>query len=163
MTHRKPPYVPRPLFYGYYVNGKTIAAYTREEWGIGAGSGGASYNLIRSFYFSIFLTILFAGASLAALAFGVFGLFRGFPMALFMLFFGALFGFGVVQVFFNVRQEWRGRQARKLKGLRKPWFTASDNAAYQWFVRHPSQDVPMTLEYFPDAVKFRDEARQSSL
>jgi hypothetical protein len=41
-------------------------------------------------------------------------------MALVMVFFGLLFGFAVVQCYINVQEEWRGRKARKLKGLPKP-------------------------------------------
>lgn len=39
----------RPFHDGHAVGGKTIYAYTEEEWGIGASSGGGDHNLIRSF------------------------------------------------------------------------------------------------------------------
>ncbi|WP_017198358.1 hypothetical protein [Arthrobacter sp. M2012083] len=49
------------------MRAKTIFAYTKEEWGIGASSGGGDYNLIRSFYFSLALTILMAPVALFCL------------------------------------------------------------------------------------------------
>jgi hypothetical protein len=152
----------RPYYYGYAKTGKTIYAYTREEWGIGASSGGGDHNLIRSFYFSILLTVLIAlPASLFALAFGVILLFNlsimGLVMGLVMVFFGLLFGLGVVQGYFNITQEWRGRKARKRIGLPKPWWEADDDRAYEWFLNYPDHRIQMTLEYFPYSVKLRKE------
>ena len=104
------------------VAGKSIYAYTKEEWGIGASSGGGDHNLIRSFNFSLLMMMLTAPASLACLAFGVLALFRPVPiMALVMVFFGVLFGLAVIQCWVNVHGEWLGRKARKLNGLPKPW------------------------------------------
>ena len=148
----------RPYYYGYPMMGKTIYAYTREEWGIGASSGGGDHNLIRSFYFSLALTVLLAPAALGCLLFGVLALFEMPIMTLVMIVFGALFGFGFLQCCFNVKEEWRGRQVRKLKGLPKPWWAAADDHAYEWFLKHPSPHIMMTLEYFPNSVKLRKEA-----
>jgi hypothetical protein len=39
----------RPFYYAYGSSGKTVYAYTKEEWGIGASSGGGDHNLIRSY------------------------------------------------------------------------------------------------------------------
>lgn len=33
----------RPYYYGYAMTGKTIYVYTKEEWGIGASSGGGDH------------------------------------------------------------------------------------------------------------------------
>lgn len=152
----------RPYYYGYAKTDKTIYAYTKEEWGIGASSGGGDHNLIRSFYFSLFLTVLIAlPASLFALAFGVILLFnlsiRGLVMGLVMVFFGLLFGLAVVQGYVNVTEEWRGRKARKRSGLPKPWWTADDDRAYEWFLEQPDPRIQMTLDYFPYSVKLRKE------
>jgi hypothetical protein len=156
----------RPYYFGYAKTGKTIYAYTKEEWGIGASSGGGDHNLIRSFYFSILLTVLIAlPASLIALAFGVILLVNlffklsvmGLVMGLVMVFFGLLFGLPVVQGYFNVTGEWRGRKARKRSGLPKPWWTADDDRAYEWFLGHPDPRIQMTLDFFPYSVKLRKQ------
>jgi hypothetical protein len=149
----------RPFYYGYSASGSTIYAYTKEEWGIGAGSGGGDNNLIRSLYFSIFQLIISVPVALVALAFGIVLLFSPLPvMALFMLLFAAVFGLSVVQSVFNIRQEWQGRKARKPNGLPKPWLTAGDDEAYVWFLRHPDPRILMTLDYFPHSVKLRKAA-----
>jgi hypothetical protein len=148
----------RPYYYAYSAGGKTIYAYTEEEWGLGASSGGGDHNLIRSFYFSLFLTVLVAPVSLFCLGLGVLALFSPTPiMALVMVFFGLLFGLAVVQGYFNIAEEWRGRKARKLKGLPKPWWEADDDCAYEWFLKYPDHRIQMTLEYFPYSVKLRKE------
>ncbi|GGH94638.1 hypothetical protein ACFFGR_02730 [Arthrobacter liuii] len=69
----------RPFYYGYAAAGTTIYAYTKEEWGIGASSGGGDHNLIRSFNFSLFMMMLMVPASLACLGFGVLALFSLSP------------------------------------------------------------------------------------
>ena len=158
--------VNRPYYYAYPMAGKTIYAYTKEEWGLGASSGGGDHNLIRSFYFSLFMTVLmFLPGSLSCLLLGIIALFQlsimGFVMGLVMLFFGALFGLGVLQGYFNVTEEWRGRKARKLKSLPKPWWEAADDHAYEWFLEHPDPHIQMTLDFFPYSVKLRKEARAS--
>lgn len=145
----------RPYYYGYAMRGKTIFAYTKEEWGIGASSGGGDYNLIRSFYFSLALTILMAPVALGCLILAFVLLINLQITALIMAFFGLIFGFALLQCYFNVKEEWLGRKARKLKGLPKPWWKASDDQAYEWFLTHPSPHIHMTLEYFPDSVKLR--------
>ncbi|MDR6414099.1 hypothetical protein [Pseudarthrobacter sulfonivorans] len=150
--------VNRPFYYGYPMRGKTVYSYTREEWGIGASSGGGDHNLIRSFYFSLALTVLLTPVALGCLLFGVLALFEMPVMALVMVLFGALFGFGVLQCCFNVKEEWRGRKARKLKGLPKPWWKAADDHAYEWFLKHPSPHIPVTLEYFPESRILRKQA-----
>lgn len=66
-----------------------------------------------------------------------------------MVFFGALFGFAFLQCWFNVKEEWRGRKARKLNSLPKPWWVAADDYAYEWFLTHPDPRIQMTLDYFP--------------
>jgi len=154
----------RPYYYGYPARGKIVYAYTKEEWGIGASSGGGDHNLIRSFYFSLLITVLVAfPASLICLILGVLALFSPVPvMALVFLFFGAVFGLAVMQGYFNVTEEWRGRKARKLKGLPKPWWEAADDHAYEWFLEHSDPRIQMTLEYFPYSVKLRKEAGSSS-
>lgn len=103
----------RPYYYGYARTGKTVYAYTKQEWGMGAGSGGG------------------------------------------MVFFGLIFGLGVLQGYLNVQEEWRGRKARKLKGLPKPWWQAADDHAYEWFLTHPDSRIQMTLDYFPHSAKLR--------
>lgn len=146
----------RPYRYGCSIADKTVRAYTKEEWGIGASAGGGDHNLIRSFYFSIFLLVMSAAASLGALIFGIAAVFSPAPIiALFLLFFAALFGLAGVQSFFNISQEWRGRKARKLSGLPKPWLTVGDDEAYEWFLKHPDPRIRMTLDYFPYSVKLR--------
>jgi hypothetical protein len=151
----------RPFHYGYSMAGSTIYAYTKEEWGIGAGSGGGDHNLIRSFYFSISQLVISAPVSLAALTFGIVTLSSPVPiMALFMLLFAALFGLSFIRSVLNIRQEWQGRKARKLSGLPKPWLTAEDHEAYEWFLQHPDPRIPMTLDYFPYSVKLRKAAEQ---
>lgn len=148
----------RPYYFGYAMTGKTVYAYTKEEWGIGASSGGGDHNLIRSFYFSLFMTVLmFLPGSLFCILFGLLVLFKMPLMTLVMLFFGALFGLGVVQGYFNITEEWRGRKARKLTGLPKPWWEAADDRAYKWFLTHPDPRIQMTLDYFPYSVKLRKE------
>jgi hypothetical protein len=154
--------VNRPYYYAYAGAGKTIYAYTKEEWGIGAGSGGGDYNLIRSIYFSLCLTLLVAlPVSLFALAFGVILLFtlslKGLAMGLVMVFFGLVLGLAVVQGYFNITEEWRGRKARKLEGLPRPWWRADDDRAYEWFLQHPDSRIQMTLEYFPNSKKLGKE------
>lgn len=103
----------RPYYYGYARTGKTVYAYMKQEWGMGAGSGGG------------------------------------------MVFFGLIFGLGVLQGYLNVQEEWRGRKARKLKGLPKPWWQAADDHAYEWFLTHPDSRIQMTLDYFPHSAKLR--------
>ena len=148
----------RPYYYGYAMTGKTIYLYTKEEWGIGASSGGGDHNLIRSFYFSLLATVLiFLPASLACLVIGLLVLFKMPLMTLVMVFFGLIFGFGVLQGYFNVQEEWRGRKARRLRGLPKPWWKAADDHAYEWFVSHPDPRIQMTLDYFPYSVKLRKQ------
>jgi hypothetical protein len=147
----------RPFHYGYSAGDKTIYAYTNEEWGLGASSGGGDHNLIRSFYFSLFLAVLMAPISLFCLLLGILMLFKLSVMGLVMVFFGLLFGLGVVQGYFNITKEWRGRKARNLKGLPKPWWTAADDHAYEWFLAHPDPRIQMTLDYFPYSVKLRTE------
>jgi len=140
----------RPYYYAYSRSGKTIYAYTREEWGIGASSGSADYNLIRSFYFSLAITLLvFLPATLGCVFLMIVGVFKMPLMTVIFLFFGLVFGLGLVQGYFNIAEEWRGRKLRKLKGLPKPWWTADDERAYQWFLRNPTPHIEMTEEYFP--------------
>ncbi|MEJ1178388.1 MULTISPECIES: hypothetical protein [unclassified Pseudarthrobacter] len=146
----------RPYYYGYARTGKTVYAYTKQEWGMGAGSGGGDHKLIRSFYFSLLATaLIFLPASLACLVFGLLALFKMPLMTLVMVFFGLIFGLGVLQGYFNVQEEWRGRKARKLKGLPKPWWQAADDHAYEWFLTHPDSRIQMTLDYFPHSAKLR--------
>lgn len=147
----------RPFHYGYSLGGKTIYAYTKEEWGLGASSGGGDHNLIRSFYFSLFLTVLVAPVSLFCLLLGILAIFKMPIMGLVMVFFGLLFGLAVLQGYFNITEEWRGREARKLKGLPKPWWEADDDRSYDWFLKHPDPRIQMTLDYFPYSVKLRKE------
>lgn len=163
-TDRKLSYVPRKMNYGYALGSRTAYAYTEEEWGVGAGGGGGDHNTIRSFYFSLFLMILAAPAALGCLLFGLLVVFQLPVMTVVMLFFGALFSFAALQCYFNLRQEWRGRKARKLKGLPKPWLVAGDDEAYEWFLAHPSPLILMTLEYFPDcrALRRQDPSNRSS-
>lgn len=144
--------------YGYAFGSRTVYAYTEEEWGLGAGDGGGDHNTIRSFYFSLFMMILFAPVTLGCLVLAVITVFELPVMTLVMLFFGALFGFAVLQCYFNLQQELRGRKARKLRGLPKPWLAAGDDEAYEWFLKHPSPHIPMTLEYFPDCWILRKQA-----
>ena len=143
----------RPYFYAQPRDGKTVHAYTREEWGIGASSGGGRQYAIRSFYFSLAVTALFVPAALACAVLAVVAVFKFPAMAPAFLLFGLVFGFGVVQGCFNLKTEWRGRKLRKLNGLPKPWFTASDDQAYKWFSEHPTPRVPLTAENFPESVK----------
>lgn len=152
----------RPYYYGYVMRGKTIFAYTKEEWGIGASSGGGDYNLIRSFYFSLALAILMAPVTLFCLILAIILVINLQIMALVMVFFGLVFGFAFFQCCFNVREEWLGRKARKITGLPKPWWTASDDHAYEWFLTHPTPYIPMTLEYFPYNVKLRQAAESAT-
>ena len=138
-TERSLSYVPRPFHYGDPRGSKTVYAYTEEEWGIGASAGGGDHNLIRSFYFSLVMTVLlFLPATLGCLFLAVITLFKLPVMALVMLFFALVFGLVVVQGYFNVTQEWRGRKARKLKGLPKPWVRVHDDHAYECFLQHPA-------------------------
>ena len=154
--------VNRPYYYGYAKTGKTVYAYTKEEWGIGAGSGGGDHKLIRSVYFSFLATaLIFLPATLACIIFGLLVLFKMPLMTLVMLFFAVLFGLGVVQGYFNVTEEWRGRKARKLKGLPKPWWEAADDHAYEWFLTHPDPRIQMILDYFPYSVRLRTEAQSN--
>jgi hypothetical protein len=151
----------RPFYYGFSMAGKTVYAYTKDEWGLGASSGGGDHNLIRSFYFSLFMTVLTAVGSLACLVFGIVAVFSPVPlMSLVFLFFAALFGLGAVQCVLNVREEWRGRKARKLSGLPKPWWEAADDHAYKWFLEHPDPRILMTLDYFPYSETLRKAAEQ---
>lgn len=148
----------RPFYYGYSAVGKTVYAYTKEEWGIGASSGGGDHNLIRSLYFSLFMAVVMAPVSLFCLLFGILALFSPVPiMALVMVFFGLLFGFAFLQCWFNVREEWRGRKARKRSGLPKPWWEAADDHAYEWFLENPDPRIRMTLDFFPYSVKLRKQ------
>lgn len=147
----------RPYHYGYAKTGKTIYAYTEEEWGIGASSGGGDHNLVRSFYFSLLLTALAAPAALFSLLLGILMLFKLSLMGLVMVFFGLLFGLAAVQGFVNITEEWRGRKARKRNGLPKPWWTADDDRAYEWFLTHPDPRIQMTLDFFPYSVKLRKQ------
>lgn len=144
--------VNRPYYYGYAAAGKTIYAYTKDEWGLGASSGGGRQYAIRSFYFSLAVTALFVPATLACVVLAIIAVFTFPLMTLFLLVLGAVFGLGVVQGYFNLAAEWKARKLRKLNGLPKPWFTASDDHAYEWFTEHPDPRVQMTPEYFPEAV-----------
>jgi hypothetical protein len=154
----------RPYFYGYARTGKTVHAYTRDEWGIGASSGGGRQYAIRSFYFSIALSVMFVVATLACTVLAVIAVLKPSAMFLAFLFFGLIFGLGVLQSYFNLTSEWQGRKLRKLKGLPKPWFTASDDRAYEWFKEHPSPQIPLTPEYFPESVQLQrsEPARRPS-
>lgn len=106
---------------------QTVYAYTEEEWGIGASDGGGDHNTIRSFYFSLVMSVLFVPAALFCLLFAVLAVFELPIMAFVMLFFGAIFNLVVIQGYFDLKQEWRGRKARKRKGLPTPWTVAGDD------------------------------------
>jgi len=41
--------LPRPYYYGSNKISRTVHAYTQEEWGLGASSGGGDAYTIRSF------------------------------------------------------------------------------------------------------------------
>lgn len=69
-----------------------------------------------------------------------------------MGFVGVLLGLAVIQCWINVHEEWLGRKARKLKGLPKPWWEATDDEAYKWFLRYPDHRIRMTLDFFPHSV-----------
>lgn len=141
----------RPYDYGSNTVGRTVHAYTKEEWDLVVSSGGGDHNTIRSFWFSLELTVVVAlPATLFCALLAVAALFRCPLMALILLLFGLLFGLAVLQGHFNIAEEWRGRKARKRKGPPKPWFTVPDDHAYEWFLAHPSPDVPLTLEYSPE-------------
>lgn len=162
-TKRNPVIIPeRPLYYGCAAVGKPVYAYTKEEWGIGASSGGGDHNLIRSLYFSLFMAILMAPASLFCLVLGVAMIVKLPIMALVMIFFGLLWAAAFFQCWMNVGEELRGRKARKLKGLPKPWWEAPDDHAYKWFTEHPTPYVPLTLEYFPEHRLLQKQAGASS-
>lgn len=149
----------RPYYYGSNKISRTVHAYTEEEWGLGASSGGGDHKTIRSFWFSLVLTVVVAlPATLMAAFLAVAALFRSPLMALIPLFFGLLFGLAVLQGYFNLAEEWRGRKARQRTGLPKPWFTVPDDHAYEWFLKYPSPDVPLTLEYFPESRLLRAQA-----
>lgn len=152
----------RPLYYGHAGVGKPVYAYTKEEWGIGASSGGGDHNLIRSLYFSLFMAILMAPASLFCLVLGAAMIVKLPIMALVMIFFGLLWAAAFFQCWMNVGEELRGRKARKLKGLPKPWWEAPDDHAYKWFMEHPTAYVPLTLEYFPESRLLQKQAGASS-
>ena len=98
-----------------------------------------------------------APVSLFCLLLGILAIFKMPIMGLVMVFFGLLFGLAVVQGYFNITEEWRGRKARKLKGLPKLWWEADDDRAYDWFLKHPDPRIQMTLDYFPYSVKLRKE------
>ncbi|GGH94635.1 hypothetical protein GCM10007170_18290 [Arthrobacter liuii] len=72
------------------------------------------------------------------------------------MFFAVLFGLAVIQCWVNVH-EWLGRKARKLNGLPKPWWEASDDEAYKWFLRYPDHRIQMTLDFFPYSVRIRKQ------
>lgn len=117
---------------------------------------------VSYFYFSLVTTVLlFLPAALGCLLLAVIALFKLPVMILVMLFFAMVFGLVVVQGYFNVTQEWRGRKARKLKGLPKPWVTVHDDHAYEWFLQHPA-NIPMTLENLPDSGILREQAQLNS-
>lgn len=70
---------------------------------------------VSYFYFSLVTTVLlFLPAALGCLLLAVIALFKLPVMPLVMLFFAMVFRLVVVQGYFNVTQEWRGRKARKL-------------------------------------------------
>lgn len=143
---------------------QTIYAYTKEEWGLGAGSGGGDAYTIRSYYFSILATVLFFLPATLGCLFLVIVLAANLQWsALIFLLFGLIFGLGVLQGYFNIAAEWRGRKLRKLKGLPKPWFTADDDNAYEAFLKHPSPHIPLTLEYFPESRILRQEAGRNGV
>ncbi|MGX9900895.1 hypothetical protein ACW0JT_15365 [Arthrobacter sp. SA17] len=110
----------RPFYYGYPAVGKTVYAYTKEEWGIGASSGGGDHNLIRSLYFSLFMAVVMAPVSLFCLLLGILALLKLPIMALVMVFFGVLFGFAFLQCWFNVTQELREGRPGSSRDCRNP-------------------------------------------
>lgn len=73
-------------------------------------------------------------------------LFKLSILGLVPVFFGLLFGLAFLQCWFNVSEEWRGRKARKFRGLPKPWWEADDDRAYEWFLKYPDTRIQMTLE-----------------
>ncbi|WP_128081692.1 hypothetical protein [Arthrobacter sp. TB 26] len=97
----------RPYFYAHPRDGKSVHAYTKEEWGIGASSGGGRQYAIRSFDFSLAVTALFVPAALACAVLAVVAVFKFPAMVLAFLLFGPIFGLGVVQGYFNLKAEWR--------------------------------------------------------
>jgi len=152
----------RPYYYGSNKLSSTVHAYTKEEWGLGASSGGGDAYTIRSFWFSLITTVFVAlPVTLACAFFVVVFLFESPLMALVPLFFGLVFGLAVLQGYINLAQEWQGRKARERKNLPKPWLTVPDDHAYAWFREHPAPHVPLTLEYFPDSRILRAQAETS--
>jgi hypothetical protein len=89
-------------------------------------------------------------------------LFKPSVFGLVPVFFGLLFGLAFLQCWLNVREEWRGRKARKPTGLPKPWWVADDDRAYEWFLKYPDHRIQMRLEYFPYSVKLRNEYEEQS-
>lgn len=152
MAERSARGLSRPYYYGSTRMEKTVHAYAEEEWGIGASSGGGDGSTIRSFCFSLITTVfVLLPVTLVCVVMVPISLFELSVMTLVFLFFGLLFGAAVVQGYFNIAQERRGRKARKCKGLPKPRFTVHDDLACEWFLAHPSPHVPLTLEYFPES------------
>lgn len=98
-----------------------------------------------------------APVSLFCLLLGILMLFKLSIMGLVMVFFGLLFGLAVVQRCFNITKGWCARKAAKFKGLPKPWWTAADDHAYEWFLAYPDPRLRMTPEYFPYSVTLRQE------
>jgi hypothetical protein len=143
--------VERPYLYATGME-RTVYAYTKEEWGIGASQPTGNYSVHTAtglFVVTALMTIPALGAPLMLiiavaslnLIVGVFGL-----LATVLFTGGWLFGI------MNLRRELRASRRRKLKGLPKPRFALTDDQARAWFEANPS-NMAITRDNFPDSTR----------
>lgn len=147
-----------PLHYGQGGNNE-IYAYTTAEWGIGASNpGGGTYQTRSMFVMALITLVSIPTATVAVIMFWA-CVFSLNPLAFFMLPLALLFTGGVMVGGKAVIDEWKARPLRKAKGLPKPWYGVTDDQAYEWFLKNPRPDVPLTLEYFPQSYKLKEQAK----
>ena len=134
----------RRYYYGL-GKGKGIIAYTANEWGMGGAARSGSY-ATGSPSLLLLGTIVMAPAALAGLAVTVVGIIGlNVVLTVIALIFTVLFGLGAVTGFGTLREELQARKVRKERGLKKAWYTVSDDQARRWFEENPGE-IAITRE-----------------
>lgn len=140
----------RPLYYGTGM-GDTIHAYTREEWGVGGSLpfGNNSAHTVTGVVATAALMVVPAIVSPMMFILSLVKLNLG--MAILSLICTLLFTGGWILTILTLRKELAASKLRELKQLPKPRFSVTDDQAQKWFEDHPSAEVPITRENFPNS------------
>lgn len=145
----------------YFGMGKDdkVYAYTFEEWGLGGTVDGRGIpqqgSVVRTALLAIFMLV--AAINCAYLT-GVFfiglhwEMYISFPLTL-------VFTAGFFLYRKYLAREYRAYELRKASGKPKAKFGVTDDWAYDWFLKNPDPNVPMTLKAFPRSVRLQYQDR----